>query len=71
MCIFDFSKLVLFVNADLFNIIIDNMKQGDIIHLAIHRIIGYNNIVINKKNNISSFYISANKLVTQYNTIII
>ena len=35
MCIFDLSNLVLFVNADLFNVIIDYIKAGIVIHLTI------------------------------------
>ena len=35
MCIFDLSNLVLFVNADLFNVIIEYIKAGIVIHLTI------------------------------------
>jgi len=40
MYIFDLSKLVLFVNADLFNIIIEYIKSGVVAHLTItHRLL--------------------------------
>ena len=35
MYISDLSKLVLFVNADLFNVIIEYIKAGIVIHLTI------------------------------------
>jgi hypothetical protein len=62
---------VLFVIADLSKITIDYIKQGNIFHLSVNSIICYCQIIINKMNNILSFNISVNKLIAQYNTIII
>jgi hypothetical protein len=60
---------VLFVIADLFKITIDYIKQGNIFHLSVNSIIFYCQIIINKRNNILSFNISVNMLITQYNTV--